>query len=76
MQVPNPLNPLQRHGEALNHDQPDLHDQPGRVQLLPGNLAARVGGLRAAKGLSRTGRIGRFAKTDGDEDGGEESVAV
>ena len=39
-------------------------------------VAARVGGVRAARGKSRTRIIGLYAKTDEDEDGGEESITI
>ena len=39
-------------------------------------LAARVGGIRATRGMSRVEITGHFAKTDGDEDGGEGPVVV
>ena len=49
---------------------------PAEFGSFPNYLAARVGGLRAARGLSRTQSIGRAARTDMDEDGGEESFAI
>ena len=39
-------------------------------------IAARVNGVRAIRGTSRLEIIGLFAKTDEDEDGGEESVSI
>ena len=42
----------------------------------PNYLAARVDGLGEARELSRTETIGRFAKTEEVEDGGEGSVAI
>ena len=39
-------------------------------------LAARIDGIGATQGLSRAEIAGQFAKTDEDEDGGEESVVI
>ena len=39
-------------------------------------IAARVDRVRTTRGTSRLGIIGLFAKTDEDEDGGEESVTI
>ena len=40
------------------------------------NIVARIGGVRATRGTSRLEIAGVHAKTDEDEDGGEESVTI
>ena len=57
----------------LHHGQPDPRDQPGRVGLLPSYLSQRT---QSGAGKEPTGIIGRYASTEENGDGGEESVVT
>jgi len=73
-----PLHYLPRHegANASIMDDPIPTLNPAELGSYESYLAARCGGIRAARGMSRAGTIDRSAKTDEDKDCGEESVVI
>ena len=57
-------------------DVPIPTPNPAEFGLFENYIADRVDGVRETRGTNRLRIIGLFAKTDEDEDGGEESVTI
>ena len=77
-QGPNPLHYLLRHGGVTASIMDDLIPMPTPAEFgsYENYLAARVDGVRAARGTSRLEVICHFAEIDEDEDGGKDSVTI